>query len=110
MRTAIISGLTVEFYLFPFIYSPIDFQVQLQTNYNLVVKSFYMFLALCSLRLIEIYIFDNFALLYIALFYKITIFHFFNILSFFEYQMFFSPFLHQTFIYVVKGRVSCICF
>ena len=40
MRTAIISGLTVEFYLFPFIYSPIDFQVQLQTNYNLVVKSF----------------------------------------------------------------------
>ena len=41
MRTTIISGRTVEFYLFPFIYFSIYFQVQLQTNYNLVLRSFF---------------------------------------------------------------------
>ena len=40
MRTAIISGRAVEFYLFPSICFSIYFQVQLQTNSNLVLKSF----------------------------------------------------------------------
>ena len=38
MRTAIISGRAVDFYLFPSICFSIYFQVQLQTNSNLVLN------------------------------------------------------------------------
>ena len=66
MRTAIISSRTVEFYSFPFIYSLFISKFNFKQIIIWLLSRFYMFLALWSLKLIEIYIFDNFALLYIA--------------------------------------------
>ena len=69
------------------------------------LSRFFMFLALWSLKLIEISIFDNFAPMYI----ENDRFSFLLYILIFRISgVFQSFFLHQTFIYLVKGRISYI--
>ena len=99
MRTAIISGLTVEFYLFPFIYSSIDFQVQLQTNYNLVLKSFLYVsgtLKFKTDRNLHLWIFCPI----VCSIYKMTIFHFFQYIVIFRISGVFQSFFTSNVKYL----------